>query len=43
MLEDIFFVIAYFIMGLIYDRKYGCLTAIAVVALLIIVIAKIVY
>lgn len=30
MFEDIFFAIAYGIMGLIHDRKYGCLTAIIV-------------
>ncbi len=43
MLEDIFFIIAYGIMGLIHDRKYGCLTAIAVVIIVIIIIASIAY
>ncbi len=43
MFEDIFFAIAYFIMGLFYDKKYGCLTAIIVVVVLLIVIAKIAY
>lgn len=26
MFEDIFFAIVYGIMGLVHDRKYGCLT-----------------
>lgn len=43
MLEDIFFIIAYGIMGLIYDKKYGCLTAIAVVIVVIVIIASIAY
>lgn len=43
MFEDIFFAIAYFIMGLFYDRKYGCLTAIIIVLAVLIMIAEIVY
>lgn len=36
--EDIFFIIVNTIIGLFHDKKYGCLTAIAVVALLLIII-----
>lgn len=43
MFEDIFFAIAYGIMGLIHDRKYGCLTAIIFFIVLIIIIGKIAY
>lgn len=43
MFEDIFFAIAYGIMGLIHDRKYGCLTAIIVAVVLIIIIGKLAY
>lgn len=43
MFEDIFFAIAYGIMGLINDKKYGCLTAIIVIIVLIIIIGKIAY
>ena len=43
MFEDIFFAIAYGIMGLIHDKKYGCLTAIVVGIVFLIVIAKIYY
>ena len=43
MFEDIFFAIAYGIMGLINDNKYGCLTAIIVIIVLIIIIGKIAY
>ena len=42
MFEDISFAIAYGIMGSIHDKKYGCLTAIIVVVL-IIAIGKIAY
>ncbi|MGN1050702.1 MAG: hypothetical protein ACI4QE_00220 [Acutalibacteraceae bacterium] len=40
---DIFLAIAYAIMGLFYDKKYGCLTAIAVAIVLIIIIGKLAY
>ncbi len=43
MFEDIFFAIAYLIMGLFHDRKYGCLTAIVIAVVILIVIAKIAY
>ena len=43
MFEDIFFAIAYGILGLIHDRKYGCLTAIIVIIVLIIIVGKIAY
>ena len=43
MLEDIFFAIAYGIMGLIHDKKYGCLTAIVVAVVLIIIFGKLAY
>lgn len=43
MFEDVFFAIAYGIMGLIHDRKYGCLTAIVVAVVLIIIIGKLAY
>jgi len=43
MFEDIFFAIAYGIMGLIYDRKYGCLVAILIVIVAIIIIGKLAY
>lgn len=43
MFEDIFFAIAYGIMGLIHDRKHGCLTAIIVAVVLIIIIGKLAY
>lgn len=43
MFEDIFFVIAYAIMGLHYDKKYGCLTAIVIAVVLFIIIAKLAY
>lgn len=43
MFEDIFFAITYGIMGLIHDKKYGCLTAIIVIIVLIIIIGKIAY
>ncbi len=43
MFEDIFFAIAYGIMGLIHDRKYGCLTAIVVAVVLIVIIGKLAY
>ncbi|WP_255884273.1 MULTISPECIES: hypothetical protein [unclassified Ruminococcus] len=43
MFEDIFFAITYGIMGLIHDRKYGCLTAIVVAVVLIIIIGKLAY
>ena len=43
MFEDIFFAIVYGIMGLAHDKKYGCLTAIVVAVVLLIVIAKLAY
>lgn len=43
MFEDIFFAIVYGIMGLVHDRKYGCLTAIVIAVVLLIVIAKLAY
>lgn len=43
MLKDIFFVIAYSIMGLIHDKRYGCLTAIGIAIVLLILISKIAY
>ena len=43
MFEDIFFAIAYGIMGLIHDKKYGCLTVIVIAIVLIIIIGKLAY
>lgn len=43
MFEQIFFAIAYGIMGLFYEKKYGCLTAIVIAVVLIIVIGKLAY
>lgn len=43
MFEDIFFAIAYGIMGLIHDKKYGCLSAILVFIVMVIIIGKIAY
>lgn len=43
MFEDIFFAIAYGIMGLIHDKKYGCLTVLIVVVVLVIIIGKLLY
>lgn len=43
MFEDIFFAIVYAVMGLIHDKKYGCLTAIVIAVVLIIIIGKIAY
>lgn len=43
MFEYIFFAIAYGIMGLNHDKKYGCLTAIVVAVVLIIIIGKLAY
>ena len=43
MFEDIFFAIVYGIMGLTHDKKYGGLTIIAIVVVLLIIIGKIVY
>lgn len=43
MFEHIFFAIVYGIMGLHHDKKHGCLTAILVILILIIVIGKIAY
>ena len=43
MFEDFFSAIAYGIMGLIHDRKYGCLTALVVAVVLIIIIGKLAY
>lgn len=43
MFEDIFFAIAYGIMGLVHEKKYGCLTAIMVAVVLIIIIGKLAY
>ncbi len=43
MFEHIFFAIVYGIMGLHYDKKYGCLTTIIVILVLIIIIGKIAY
>ena len=43
MFEDIFFAIIYGITGLAYDKKYGCLTAIVIVVVLLIIIGKIAY
>lgn len=43
MFEDIFFAIVYLIIGLIYDKKYGCLTAIVIFVLLIIIIGNLAY
>lgn len=40
MFEDIFFIISYGIMWLIHDKKYGCLTAIIVVVVLLTIIGK---
>lgn len=43
MFEDIFFAIVYGIMGLVYDKKYGCLTAIVIVVVILIIIGSIAY
>ncbi len=43
MLQDIFFIIAYTIMGLIYDKKYGCLIAIVIAIVLIYLMSQIIY
>lgn len=43
MFEDIFFAIVYGIMGLAYDKKYGCLTAIVIVVVALIIIGLIAY
>lgn len=43
MFEDIFLAIAYGIMGLVHDKEYGCLTAIMVAVVLIIIIGKLAY
>lgn len=43
MLEDIFFIIVYGIIVLFEERKYGCLTAILIAVLLIIIIGKLAY
>ena len=41
MFEDLFYIIVYGIIGLVSERKYGCLTAIAVAVIVFLVIAKI--
>lgn len=43
MFEDIFFAIAYGIMGLVQDKRYGCLTVIIVIIVILIVVGKIFY
>lgn len=43
MAYDIFFIIVYGIVELFRNRKYGCLTAIAIAILLIIIIGKAAY
>lgn len=43
MFEDIFFAIAYGMLGLIHDKKYGCLTALVLAVVLIIIIGKLAY
>ena len=41
--EDLFFVVVYGIIGLVQDRKYGCLTAILIAFLVFLLIVKLCY
>lgn len=41
--ENIFFIIVYGIIALFQEKKYGCLTAILIAVMLIIIIGKIAY
>lgn len=43
MFEDIFFIIVYGIIALFQERRYGCLTAILIAVLLIVIIGKLAY